>query len=369
MQVVCAIVFCVFSFVYLFCFQTDILAVAQHVLSKGMTHYNRLIGSIIITFVLQLLQLGIYALTKLHRRTHALTYFPSILLLLIITDINQNIDLHFSFGAWIWVFPLLIVLYVLVLFLMKKIQPYEPDVSSKGLFSRMMWINILQMCVMFFFLGCLSNSNDLFHYRMKAEHCLLDKDYTGALEVGVGTMKTDSSLTMLKIYALSRQNQLGEHLFEYPLVGRSKALLPNGITVKSMMYPLDSIYSYLGAKPLEKLSPMTYLHLLVKRNMAKKPVGDYILVGYLLDKDLNGFVRELPRYYNINERLPKHYREALILYTHLRANPTIIFHSTVMDQDFQDMQDLENKYTNKILKKRNIKSQYSNTYWYYYKYE
>ena len=85
----CAIVFLTFSFVWLYCFQADVLAAAQHVLSKGLTSYKPLVGALLITLVLQVLQLIVYALTRLRKRSHALTYLPSMLALAMITNINS----------------------------------------------------------------------------------------------------------------------------------------------------------------------------------------------------------------------------------------------------------------------------------------
>ena len=56
-RLMCAIVFCLFSFCFLYLFQSDILAAAQHALSNGLTSYKPLTGAIIITLVLQILQL------------------------------------------------------------------------------------------------------------------------------------------------------------------------------------------------------------------------------------------------------------------------------------------------------------------------
>src|SRR5574344_1545445 len=114
MRVVCAIVFCLFSFLFLYCFQAAVMAAAQHVQSEGKTHYSPIVGAVIITFILQLLQIGIFSITKLKKRSHALTYFPSCLLLAFVTDISPNIDQGFSIGAWVWVFPLLIIIYVII---------------------------------------------------------------------------------------------------------------------------------------------------------------------------------------------------------------------------------------------------------------
>ena len=48
-RVVSAIVFILFSWCWLYFFQNDLLAMAQHVLSHGLTHYNRFIGATGIT--------------------------------------------------------------------------------------------------------------------------------------------------------------------------------------------------------------------------------------------------------------------------------------------------------------------------------
>ena len=52
MRLLCAIVFCTFSFCYLYFYQADILAVEQHLLSGGKTHYDRTIGAVLITVAL-----------------------------------------------------------------------------------------------------------------------------------------------------------------------------------------------------------------------------------------------------------------------------------------------------------------------------
>ena len=80
MRLVCAIFFILFTTLYLNKYQPDILAVTQHVLSHGATHYNNVVGTILITLTLWLIQVAIYAGTRLNHRAHALTYLPSMLL-------------------------------------------------------------------------------------------------------------------------------------------------------------------------------------------------------------------------------------------------------------------------------------------------
>ena len=58
-KVICAILFCVFTFSYLFFYQADILRVTQHIASGGQTFYVPWLGGVLITIFLQLLQVGL----------------------------------------------------------------------------------------------------------------------------------------------------------------------------------------------------------------------------------------------------------------------------------------------------------------------
>lgn len=191
------------------------LSVVQHVLSHGATHYNRAVGAVIITLLLWMVQLAIYALTKLTRRGHALTYFPSLLLLGILTDVSPDIYYCHYIGNWLWIFPLLMVVYAFVVWAVRQLEPMELPALSIGVFSRMTWINILQMVAMALITCGIGNSSQVFHYRLRVENCIMSEDYAGAAKVGALDARTDSSLTMLRVWALSEQGKLGDNLFEY----------------------------------------------------------------------------------------------------------------------------------------------------------
>lgn len=366
-RVVCAIVFCIFTFVYLYFYQADVLAVGQHVLSGGATHYDRMIGCVIITFSLLLLQIGVYVLFRLDKHCHALTYFPSLLLLTVITDVSQDIDRGFSFGAWLWIFPLLLLLWGGLGIFVRNYQMYS-RVSSYGIFSRAMWSNMSIMTLLFLFTGLASNGNAVFHYRMKAEKCLLEGNYGEALAVGMKSLETDDNLTMIRVYALAREGMLGEKLFTYPVEGTSDDMLPYSGDARCMMYPNDSIYRFIGAKPSGRFRAIPYMKALMRLGMATPAVKDYILCGYLIDRDLDSFAHALPEFYEVDDKLPKHYREALTLYTHLRSKPYIIYHNSVMDTDFSDLQALERKYKTEAARSVAVNEMYAGTYWWYYMY-
>ena len=160
MRVACAVVFCVLSFCYLNFYQADLLTVEQHILSKGKTSYHPFIGAVLITTVLYLLQLCVFTVTRLYKRAHAVTYFPSVLLLLLLTVAHPvPRDGSLSMGSWLWVAPILLVIFCWLSWMFYKCQPHEPKGFSVGFLSRTTWINLLTMAGMFLFLGFRGKDN------------------------------------------------------------------------------------------------------------------------------------------------------------------------------------------------------------------
>ena len=368
-RVMCAIVFVVFTWGWLYFFQADALAMTQHVLSGGLTHYNRLIGAVIITAILLLLQLIVNRATKLHKRFHALTYVPSMLLLAMLTDISQTIDSGVSFTHSLWLVIILALIWVgLILFL--RIYENLDKEFSIALFSRSMWINMLIMVLMMIFVAWIGNTNAVFQYRMKMEGHLMHGDYSEALIIGQKSLESDSDLLMLRMYALARCNEMGEHLFEYPITGNSSVILPTNGKTKMLLCPTDSLYKFLGARPAKAMEPQRYLAMLQRRDSVNnQAIADYLLCGYLIDKQIDRFAQEVSHYYHLDSHLPKHYREALTLYCHSRSNPIVTYQMPVVEEDFTNYQDLKKQYKDPLEQKTRVSEEYRGTYWYYYEYQ
>lgn len=353
MRLTCAIIFIVFTYLYLSCYQADILAVAQHKLSDGLTSYNYTLSPILITLVLFLLQLGVFAVTRVKKMFHALTYFPSLLVLAFITDVPCDVDAYLSMGAWVWIAPLLLLLFGGVMWVIRQLEPYEAEARVELWMSRRTWVNLLQMLVMCLLVVLISNGNVVFHERMKMERLMTQGKYADALQVGKQNLETDSSLTMLRVACLHRTGQMGEKLFAYPLVGGSKAMIPDSVTTKAFLWRTPK-----WMRPM-KNGKLRYV----------RPI-DYQLCALLLDKNLDKFVVEVQKSYNVeSDSLPRHYKEALMLYTHRRSAPKVIYKNNVMEADFQDFQALERKSANVMERNAALRDTYGNTYWYYFQYE
>ena len=372
---ICALVFCAFSFLWLYNFQADVLAAAQHVLSGGKTSYQPLLGALLITAMLMGLQLLVYLLFRLTNRGHALTYFPSMLALALISTINTDISQSYSWG-WGWILIILaLILWAGLCLVVRYIQNVEPDKDINFFFSRPMWINMLVMFLMMMGVAAIGNTNAVFHYRMRAETCLLKGDYDGALKVGWESLESDAHLQMIRMYAMAQQGELGERLFHYPVVGGSSVMLPTSDEAHFVRYPADSLYRAFGARPARKMLPTTYLAALQNHgdSTLSSLIRDYVLCGLLIDRRLDDFVDKLQLYYTAGDsldtnHLPRHYREALTLYNHLRRHPVLLYRQAEMEEDYRNLQDLEKKYPDATERKGKVEDWYGNTYWYYFKY-
>ncbi len=338
----------------------------------------------------------------------------------------------------------------------KDDEKAEEDVSyPRGELSkseeeiRLATVSYMLFAVLMLLTVFIGNSDKIFHCRLKIERELLANRPLDALQEGKKMAEADSSLTSLRIFALSKAGLLGEKLFEYPIVGNSDVLFPNQRAVRWIILPDSLLLQHLfGLNPsdlTEKQEEMQTNHPVANSNeelpegsrsiaeqnkqltdgnrsfatkntqlqngprtvnkekqtlpegsrlfdkenqrrmdfnrsiteknelfsdfalrTRRKAACDYLLTACLLDKNLNQFALIVRQLYADIRSLPKHYREALILYTHLRSNPVIIYKDDVLDADFKDFQELDKKFSDKNMQRNAVQQVYGNTYWYYY---
>lgn len=363
-------IFLLFTGVYVFSYQQDTLALTQYVLSKGTTVYSPVIGGSILFIVLAMLQ---FTVGQFMRRKplciYALSCFPSFYLLAMLGDFDPSR----SFSPWGWLTILMpiaaVVWWLTVCFLGEYLRYRIPDGKGSAYIIRMYAINFSLMVAMMLFVGVASNSDDIRHYRLRMERLLMHGEYAGALEVGVKSEKSDPGLTMLRVFALAHEGRLGEDLFTYPVSGTSADMVPALSDNRLAMLSPDSVYHLLGAIPRKNQTTQDFLNSIVKSGQATPAVTDYLLCGMLIDRRLDAFVSLLQKTRKIDDTLPRHYREALILYTHRRANPIVVYRNTVMDTDYEDMQKLEAQAKTPSERRLKIHDQFSGTYWEYFDYE
>ena len=360
----CALLFILFSFCYLFFLQGEILAEAQFVYSKGITSYNILIGAITITVVLQIVQWIVSLLSRLPSRWHALSYLPSMLMLAMVTDVNKEAIEHFSFGAWMWVAPCILVIYIFLVILVKN---FDNDESVYRLeIKSQLYPNFIILFILMLGVGAIPQTTDVYHYELKAERLILAKDYEGAAAIGKKALHSSARLTQLRMYALSKQGLLPECLFDYPQYYGSQGLLDMADTSSLERFTTQDICFHLGAYC------GTSIH-----------TADYYLCSLLLDKRLPEFLRQLPRHYNLADsiagaydNLPRAYREALL---QMGKKPYALQGKIVIGADtlatlsdremvarFRDYTERKAEFTDATERINRTHREYGNTYWWYY---
>lgn len=369
-KVVCAICFLLFSFLWLYWLQADSLAIAQHVMSQGVTHYDKGIGTIIFLIVLMLIQFVVAHVAKPPRRTYALSYFPSLLLLAFLSDLKVDENYEVSVSTWYWLFPLLLFIWGVCIWLARQVLPFANNQRQYvGVLSMRTWLNLLQLLAMMLIVALLSNTNAVYLNSAHAEVSLVTNDYDEAALVGGESLETNERLTMLRAFALSKKGVIADELFSYPVRGTAQTLLP--MTVKPFMLSEDSIWKHLGARPHSQM-PLEYFYEILERDSLATPaVADYRLCGYLMDRNLNKFVTMLPTYYEVADSLPlpRHYKEALILYKHQTKDSKIAYTDSLMEEQWNILQQLKSDYKVNTERRYKIFKSFQHTYWYYYLYE
>lgn len=368
MHFVCTLLFLVFWFCYLYYVQSSLLSVAQHVFSGGKTTYSPFWGAVIICALLWLLQIGVNRIMRLQSLCFALSFFPSCLILAMITDINPAIFVHFSIGAWAWIFPLLILLFLGVASVLKHLRMPE-DFKGAGIFFSLLLPNIIMTVLFCLFIGATGNTTDTLQYRYRVEKALAEKNPDEALKVGAKSLASSRELNCLRAYALSLKGELGEKLFTYPQYYGADGLVLMPADTLGLTFSPREVYHYLGVAPsVGNESVMTYLIRVVKHKRMKAPAKDYYLCALLLNKKLVEFADALPLYYKLDEHLPVHYKEALILYSRITPHPAYVFHDSVEDAAYEDMQQLGASYKYYSVRKNYLRREFGATYWFYFKY-
>ena len=366
-RTVCAILFFVFSLLYLYHYQAGLIAYTQHVCSGGQTQYNRVIGTVLIMIILMLLQFGLGRLLRRLSLLYALSYVPSLILLVALTSIEVT-DGTWGFGGVKYILPLSLVAYVALMYMVMKVCDMTKYMYKYGV-STLLISNM--SCMIAFFLLTLQfgNHDKSLHERLRMEQCILRGDYEGALDVSENTASLTPSATMLTAYALANRGMLAERICSYDVASGSSCLTPDGSATSLPLYPESRFYRYIGFWPKQKMAASVYLDYLYRHHYKGRAFVDYLLVSLLLDKKLDKFASYIQKFYDVDKTLPLHYREALTLYVHMRFAPGVVYHNNVMEADFQDFQKLEQQYADKTERSNMVRDVYGNTYWFYYFYK
>ena len=398
LRLVCAILFIIFVVCYVYSFQCDLLAMMQFVWSDGLKHFERNIGTVVITVVSVVIVMITNAFTRLPITCYALNYYPALFFLGLLTA--TKVEGRYVYTSVMWMVLLCIMLALYVFFMIKLSSLKDCSSGNVKLFSNQWWTNLSLLFIGFCIVYSMGNTDRDLHTRLAVERNCLYGDYAQALQTGFPQYDKDSSLVMLRALALANMstegnngaegnNQLGEKLFLYEITGGSASLFPHADGSCSFMLSSGyGLWRTIGFVPYDREEkPATMLNRQIirgkdrkvllndstlteeERENYKKPLCkpasvDYLLCAYLLDKDLQNFIKELPTYYKLNDSLPQHYREACALYGNLSG--THLYKDSSVEADLTDFLTVMRQNRDKGGLKAVLKDSYFGTYWYYY---
>ena len=144
-RLVCGIIFCLFSLIYFGLYQAEVMAAVQRIASEGRTHYYPVLGALIITFVLQLLQWMLYRITNLYKRFHFITNVPSFVVLFYLVSILEGNNSY-----WIWLAPLILIIWIITVMFCRNLQVLEDKDKSSWFSSHTMLFNLVAMLLLMF---------------------------------------------------------------------------------------------------------------------------------------------------------------------------------------------------------------------------
>ena len=368
---VCATLFAVFAFLFVAVYQAPLLEAFYNEVATGKLEFNPWLVGGVVSLSLTLLALWLNRFAKLRRQWTALAYLPSALLLAFITDIDRGIYTGGSVSpSWIYIFASCFALYGFVAFVLRRIL-FEKIKDVAMVTNKVLWHNLVLVVLTICLVGALSNSEENF----KRETLMMSHynrgDTVKALRVGRTSLCASRELTAMRAFMLAKTGCLGEHLFEYPQYYATEGLLPP-MQRTSPLIP-DSVYSLLTAKPLDGEDVAAFLSRIAHTDSASNVAKEYYLCSLLLEKKLLEFKDEVDGIYGAENvaDLPKHYREALMLYADITGGDEALpfeLDNAAMRKELDGLRAEEAKHSDAFVRSNYVRRKYGHTYWWYFLY-
>ena len=367
-SVASGLLFSAFSITYLSVFQKDVMEALHYSLAQGKTVYAPWVSAIIITVVLLVFRWALNGLTSLKGLLKGLSYFPSCLLLGVLTDVGHNVYHGGGIAeVWVWKLPLVLVIYVLIAwFLGRTARLWLNPQIQDGFVVNSNLLTLLVFCVMTIGIG---NDNIHFHHELQVEEALRKQEYERALEVAGKTMDPSRNLTALRAYAMSRQGMMGESIFRYPQLYGAAGLLMDASNDKALRLNADSLSVYLGGKPVLGETALDFFRRICHEETGNYTTLDYYLSALLLEKKLDEFVNEFDALYIVRDSIPLYYNQALFLYAKMHDRST----EEITNEDLEALWEKYRTKQKELSGHRGeanwMRREFDDTYWWYYQYK
>jgi hypothetical protein len=368
---VCATLFAVFSFLFVAVYQAPLLEALYNEIATGKLRFNPYLVGAAVSLALTAFALWLNRFAKFRREWTAFAYLPSALLLAFITDVDRSLYVGGrSYVGWCVIFILGFLLYATLSYLLRKMLFGKiKDVAMTT--NRVVWRNLMLMLLLVCLVGTLSNSEENFKRETRMMSHYNNGELGKALNVGKKSDDASHELTVMRAYILASNGLLGEHLFEYPQHYATDGLLPKAERT-SPLVP-DSVYSLLGATPLDGEDAGEFLFRIAHTDSASTVAKEYYLSSLLLERRIIKFKDEIMDFYGAEavDSLPKHFREALLLYADVAAADEVVAYDVddaALRSRLDAMRALEAKHADVFIRGNYVRHHFGDTYWSYFLY-
>ena len=365
LTVACGLLFSIFSIAYLSFFQQNVVEALHYSLAQGKTVYAPWISAVLITVVLLILRWAINALIGLKGPIKTLSYFPSCLLLGVLTDIGHGVYHGEGISSvWSWLLPLLLFLYVGIGWILSRITRVWTNINVEIVVNS----NLLILLLLCFMTVSIGDSNVHFHHELQMEEALRKQEYEEARNIGKMSMDPSRNLTALRAYSMSREGTMGDYLFSYPQLYGAAGLLIEHSDHEALRMNADSLYVYLGAKPFLGESAMKFFQRICQEESGNYTTLDYYLSALLLEKKLDQFATSFEELYIVKDSIPRYYRQALFL--HQKMNPVMgnEIVDEIMQSQWEAYEKMKKELSGTVGEGNLMRRKYGDTYWWYYQY-
>lgn len=143
------------------------------------------------------------------------------------------------------------------------------------------------------------------------------------------------------------------------------------------MFPIDSLCQKLraprpSAEEQSKAEKAIDYFRQAAENAGHHPsiAADYYLCALLANRQIDRFACEIQQYYprQVREQkhLPKYYTQALVMYTHMRTRPTVVFRDAAVEANYNDFSEMRDTLKRADIRNNMLRRSYGETYWWYY---
>lgn len=251
--------------------------------------------------------------------------------------------------------------------------------KNVGAWHKVMF-HIVFLLLLSIYLGIGAAATDTDHYEMKTSQLLHDGKFKKIKHVGAKSLETTPRLIAMRTYAMATApGLLGERFFDQPLTTSTNAtsLLMPYDSRQAILFPIDSLCCKLRSphpsiEEQNKAEKAIDYFRHAAENAGQHPsiAADYYLCALLANRQIDRFAHEIQHYYprQVREQkhLPKYYAQALVLYTHMRTRPSVVFSDAAIEANYNDYSEMRDTLRRADIRNNMLRRSYGETYWWYY---